>query len=397
MNYLIFDSDIYYEAEGSGGIASRDKINAVFTGPGKEFEVAVIDTLQKQLVAPEKSASKKDDLLASSFTGEYVTQSERVARNLFQIIAIEKVKISEIYKYLGFENVRLVVPYGVALREFLRSNNLLKEDKRIVFLDHVGNQVLLTIFNNDIFTTPRRLSVATRRVVSEVTRSQENYKALNREEKEISFFIATNSKEIMEEIISSGLDSKENIAYFPDPYPALKGLRQGRFSMHYLLPEQFIRLRKLKTVKKRMVNIGMMLGIFGVFLAMLLGGLGVNKNALRRLEDLRVEETSQNDELRRSYRAKYEDILRHKKKVNFPYLVDSFIEALPSEYRVELISVRGLSGSYRFEAIVFQEAKDRPIGSLLLPGAFKRARIENVLVKGNPGVRVVLDILSKED
>jgi len=392
MNHLIFDNDIYYEAEGSGGIVPKDKMNTVLAGPDKEFKVAVIDTLEKQVVAPEKLPSKKDDLLASSFTGEYVTQSERIAPNLFQVIAIEKSKINEIYKCLGFENVRLVVPYGVALREFLKANNLLREKKRIVFLDHMGNQVLLTIFNSSIFTTPRRLSVVTRRVVSEVTRSQENYKALNKEEKEVSFLLATNSKEIMEEIVSSGLDSRENVVYLPDPYPALKGLRQGKFSMHYLLPEQFIRLRKLKVFKKRMVSFGMISAVLAAFLIMLLGSFSVNKNALQRLKELRLEEASQNDALRRAYGAKYKDILRHKKKIDLPYFVSSFIEALPSEYKVESITVRGVSGSYRFEAIVFQDSYDEPIGSLSLPRAFKGARIENILVKGRPAIRVVLDI-----
>lgn len=392
MNHLIFDNDIYFEAEGSGGIVPKDKMSTVLTGLDKEFKVAVIDTLEKQVVAPEKLASKKDEAIASSFTGEYVTQSERVAPNLFQVIAIEKSKLSELYKCLGFENVRLVVPYGVALREFLKENNLLREKKRIVFLDHMGNQVLLTIFNNSMFTTPRRLSVATRRVVSEVTRSQENYKALNKEEKEISFLIATNSKEIMDEIVSSGLDSKENVVYFPDPYPALKGLRQGKFSMHYLLPEQFIRLRKLKVFKKRMVSFGMMSAVLAAFLVVLLGSFSINKNALQRLKELRLEEASQNDALRRAYGAKYKDILGHKKKINLPYFVSSFIRMLPSEYKVESITVRGISGSYRFEAIVFQDSYDEPIGSLMLPRAFKGARIENVLVKGRPGMRVVLDI-----
>ncbi|MFA5276295.1 MAG: hypothetical protein WC417_05335 [Candidatus Omnitrophota bacterium] len=158
MNYLIFDNDIYYDIDAKTGVAARNEIQAVFKGSTKEVSVAVIDTLQKQVAAPEKSQLKKDEVIASSFTGEYLTQSEKIAENLFQVIAIEKPRINEVYKCLGFENVRLVVPYGIALREYLKKNNLIDEKRKIVFLDHLGDQVLLTIFNKEVFTTPRRLS-----------------------------------------------------------------------------------------------------------------------------------------------------------------------------------------------------------------------------------------------
>jgi len=393
MNYLIFDNDIYYDSEGKNGIISKDKLSAAFTGSLKDVSVAVIDTLQKQVAAPEKSSFKKDEVIASSFTGEYLTQSERIAENLFQVIAIEKPKISEIYNYLGFENVRLLVPYGAALREFLKSNNLFVQNKRIIFLDYLGNQVLLTIFNNDAFTTPRRLSIATKRVVSELTRSRENYKALSKDEKEISFLVATNSKEIMEEIVSSGVEVKENIIYFSDPYPALSGLKQGKFSMHYLLPEQFIRLRKLKEAKRRVFKLGVMLGVLAVFLILLLGSFSMNKTASERLKSLALEEASCNEALKRDCLTKYKDILRRQNKVNFPYFLNLFLKALPSEYKVESVTIRSSSnGRYRLEAIVSLEAKDKPFIKMSLSRVFKQARVENILVKDNPGVRVTVDI-----
>jgi len=266
MNYLIFDEDIYYDLDGKTGIVSKDKMRDVFGGLPKDAAVAVIDTLQKQVAAPEKSPSKKDEVIASSFTGEYLTQSERIGENLFQVIAVEKPKINEVYKCLGFENVRLAVPYGIALREFLKTNNIVSDKKRIVFLDHLGDQVLLTIFHNQAFTTPRRLSKILKQVTRELMRSQENYRSQNKVDAEISFLVATNSKEILDEIVSSGLETKDNIIFIQDPFPALSGLKQGKFSMHYLLPAQFIRLRKLKEAKKRVFNLGVMLGILAVLL-----------------------------------------------------------------------------------------------------------------------------------
>jgi len=393
MNYLIFDEDIYYDLDGKTGVVSKGKMYDVFGGLPKDAAVAIIDTLQKQVAAPEKSSSKKDEVIASSFSGEYLTQSERIAENLFQVIAIEKPKVAQVYKHLGFENVRLVVPYGVALREFLKNNNFFSQDKRIVFLDYLGDQVLLTIFNKEVFTTPRRLSKVLKQVTRELMRSQENYRSQNKVDAEISFLIATNSKEIIDEIVSSGLDSKDNIIFVQDSFPALSGLKQGKFSMHYLMPEQFIRLRKLKEAKKRVFNLGVMLGILAVFLILLLGSLSVNKTASMRLKNLQLEEASQEEILRSAYLAKYKDILRRQNKINFPYFFSLFLKALPSEYKLESVTVRGLSsGRYKFEAIVSLEAKDKPFTKMILPATFKQARVENILVKDNPGLKVTLNI-----
>ncbi len=301
--------------------------------------------------------------------------------------------MAQVYKYLGFENVRLVVPYGLALREFLKINNLFAQDKRIVFLDHLGDQVLLTIFNKEVFTTPRRLPKVLKQLTIELMRSQENYRSQNKMDAKISFLVVTNSKEIIDEIAASGLEAKENIVYFADPCPALSGLKQGTFSMHYLLPEQYIRLRKIKEAKKRLLNLGVMLGVLVFFLILLLGSLSVNKTASARLKNLQLEEVSQGDALKSVYLVKYKDILRQKKKVDFPYFFNSFLKALPSEYKIESVTMRNLSnGNYRFEAIVSLEATDKPFTKMSLPRIFKQAGVENILIKDNPGLKVTLDI-----
>ncbi len=391
MNYIIFDQDIYYDKAEKTGFCAKDKISSIF-GANDEFSVVIIDTLQKQVVAPEKQVAKRDEVLALSFTGDYVTQSERISPNLFQVIAAEKPKIAEIYKQLGFEKVKLLVPYAAALREFIKSNGLFSQGKRIVFLDHHGNQVLLTIFNNDAFTTPRRLSVAVKRVVSELTRSEENYKTLNKDKEEISFLIATNSQEIADEIISSGIEAKENIFCFSESYPALTGLKQGNFTLHYLLPEHFIRLKKLTLLRKRVFSFGVITAVLGVFLIMFFTSLNTNKNARMRLEDLQNKLVSANKTLEHAYSVKYKDILRHKPKPDLSYFINSFINALTDSYTLESINIIDANGRYKLEALVLQKTKFQRSAKFVLPAAFKAASQESILLKGVFGVRVTLDI-----
>ena len=391
MNYLIFDTDIYYENEtGTSGILARDKVKALFPGTDRQCMAVVIETLQKRLVAPEKIPAKREEVIAASFPGEYAIQSEQIAPNLFQAIAFEKSKLTELYKCLGFENVKLVVPYGVALREFIRSKDLSAKNKRIVFLDYIGNEVLLTIFNNGLFTTPRRLSIAVSRVVTELTRSEENYKTINKEEKDSKFLIATNSKEILEEIKKEGLQDES--VYFPEKYPSLKGLRQGKFSMHYMPPDELKRLRMLKNFKKRMLSLGMIALVSGAVLALFTGSFIVKKNASARLKALSLEKASLEDTLKGSYKAKYKDILRSKKKADIAYLADVFTASLPPEYKIELITVRAVPGGYAFEAIASYETVNRPMEEFILPRPFKKARVENIFIKDRPAVRVVMDL-----
>jgi len=287
-----------------------------------------------------------------------------------------------------------VVPYAAALREFLRNNNISGEKARIIFLDHLGNQVLLTIFNKEAFTTPRPLSIVLWQITRELLRSRENYRAQNKLGAETGFQIVTNSKEIADEIVSNGLETKENIIFLQDRYPALTGLKQGRFSMHYMLPEQFIRLRRIKEARKRVSCFLVMLGILAAAVVMFLGALGLNKAASARLKNLQIEEASCDEALKRAYREKYQDILRHGKKVNFPYLMGVFIESMPSGYTLESAVIQcSPGGRYSFEAIVFLEAKSEPFAGMRLNAAFRHARIENILLKDNPGLRVALDII----
>ncbi len=391
MNYLIFDSDIYYETKEKSGRISRQEAVMIVAGPDKDVSVAVIDTIQKHLAAPQKDAFSRDQLIAESFNSEYVTQSEQIAANLFQVIAIERAKVVEIYKCFGFENVRRLVPYAVALREFLKINNLLDAKKRIVFLDYLNPIVLLTIFHQDTFTTPRRLAL-NNRIPTEITRSQENYKNVNKDANGIDFLIITNSKDIKDKITASGLEADENIALVKDPYPALTGLKEGSFSIHYLLPEQFIRLRRLKEMKKRFLNLGIMAAIFSVFLAAFAFSFGINKDRKLALRDLRLKKRFESEKLKQGYAAKYRDIVRREAGLNFDDYLESFINAVPNEYKIESMVVRKItSGAFRFEAVLLTDV-DKTSPVLALPRVFRQANTENVLVKGNPGVRVTLDI-----
>mgnify|MGYP001601551950 FL=1 len=94
-----------------------------------------------------------------------------------------------------------------------------------------------------------------------------------------------------------------------------------------------------------------------------------------------------------AYAAKYKDIVRREKKIDSPKLIDSFINSINSDYKIESITVRNLGNIFRFEAILYLEVKDGPFIPITLPRDFKKAKLENILVKDNPGVKVVLDIL----
>ena len=172
MNYLIFDNYIYYDSEGKRSTILKEKFSETFPSGLKDISIALIDSLQKKVSVSEKNAFKKDEALAGAFSGDYVTQAEKLDDDLFQVVALEKNKIDDIYKHFGFENTRLIVPYAVALREFLKANNLIPKEKGIVFLDHLGKLILLTIYKDNTFTTPRRFGLNNKHLSEEIIRSR---------------------------------------------------------------------------------------------------------------------------------------------------------------------------------------------------------------------------------
>ena len=395
MNYLIFDNEIYYLAGEKAGHIPKGEINSVLSGTNKEALVLVIDAQQQLVPAPEKDISKRDDILASSFPEQYITQAEPAGHNLYQVVAIEKTKINEIYQCLGFANVKLVIPYAVAVRSYLQKNNLLSEDKKVVFLDHLGTHILLTFFGPVAFSVPRRLP-ASNRVVSELRRSQENYRNQEKGEGDIQFFVVSNSHDLIDEIVAAGGEPRNNTAYIDEQYAALKGLKDGKFNMHFLLPEQLLKIRKFKEAKKRLFSLGVCGGFLALFLTAFLGLYTINKNTQTKLTQRRLEKDVLSEKLKTVYAGKYQDIIAKLPKIDFPKILDSFLNAVAKEYKVETAVITKLNnGWYRFEGVTYLESKDRLFSHLDLPKFFKDAKRENILVKESPGERVILDIYTE--
>lgn len=398
MNYIIFDNEIYYATLEKKGQQKKEEIKDVFTGNDKEVRVAIIDTLQKILPAPEKETTKRDEILADAFPGDYVTQAERVGSNMYQVVAVEKNKLSEIYKYFAMEDVKLVVPYALALREFLRKNNFFSADKRVIFLDHIGNFVLLTIFNKEAYTTPRRLSTAMTRVVSEMRRSQENYRALEKDEKGVKFTVLTNDQEIVNEINAAKADERAEVAYINEQYPALSGLKEGVFNIHFILPEQFLKIKKLQMVKKRFLSFGFLAGGMAICLVGFMACNFFRKDAQTNLLHAQIEKDKAVEKVKTLYAKKYKDILNKESKIDFPRIFNAFLISIPKGYKVERFSFAKHNDlGWKFEAVVYLEDKDMLFSPLSLPKIFNGAIREKVVVRDNPGERIVLIIPFNRD
>ena len=159
-----------------------------------------------------------------------------------------------------------------------------------------------------------------------------------------------------------------------------------------MLPEELTRLRRMKDFKKRILSLGMMVITLGLAVTLLTGSLVINGNVSARLKALSLEKASLEDTLMNSYKAKYKNILRNKKKIDITRLVSVFTGALPYEYRIESITLKEISGGYTFEAIASYGTTTQPVRKFVLPRLFKGARVENIFIKDKPAVRVVMDL-----
>ena len=393
MDFLLFEEKIYYSIDNKKGALPKSEIRSLFSGKPKELCVALTDTIQKVTAAPDSNPEKRDEMIIKSFSEDFIIQSENIDKNLYQVIGIEKQKVKEVYALLEKEKVKLLLPYGLALRAFLNKCNFSVKDKAVVFLDDIDDALLLTIFNGAAFTSPRRLALDPQRVIAELQRSENKFKDRGKERtRETNFFIVSNNKEVLDAIIVQNIHPQEDTAYVEDYLPAFSGMSAAKFDMHFLLPEQVVKQRRAREIKKNLALLVMALIILAAGLSLFLFSAGRRANLEARLKESLAAKADNEGKLKRLYREKYQSIVIGAKKVNASYLLSLFLQNIPGSYSVDFIELKKQGGEWILEAKVFLEDSRKFFIPLAWEGVLKAARTENITVNKKPGQRIYLEL-----
>ena len=157
--------------------------------------------------APENPIEKKDSILVRKFKAfyqhePYVIQDERIDDNLFQIIGVKEQKIREIYSLVPAEKVESFIPYGIAVRNTL-VNNAVELNKTVVFVDDLGDERLLTVYEGLMFSRTRVIANNGEDILPEIKRSRIDFFKKNEEylsKKGTDFVIVVNNQNLSKEI-----------------------------------------------------------------------------------------------------------------------------------------------------------------------------------------------------
>ena len=203
MNYLIFNNDIIIS---NGKTIKRIDKGKGFDGildPTEEVSLCVVDVDVLIAAAVENPIEKKDSLLVRKFKElyhheAYIIQDEKIDNNLFQIIGIKEQKVRDIYSLIPPQKVRSFIPYGIALRNVL-VNGRIDLNKTVVFVDDMGGERLLTVFDGLKFSRTRVIVNNGEDILPEIKRSQIDFFKKNEEyfsKRSSDFLIVINDRSL---------------------------------------------------------------------------------------------------------------------------------------------------------------------------------------------------------
>ena len=395
MNYLLFNNEIL--------VSDGQDVRRI----GKEVDcknilesidsarICVVDVDVIIAAAVEFPVEKKDTILVRKFKEfyqheEYIIQDERIDNNLFQVMGVKEQRVREVYSLLSPDKVELFIPYGIALRNTLINKNI-DLNKTVVFVDDLGSERLLTVFDGLKFSRTRVIANNGEDILPEIRRSQIDFFKKTEEylsKKSADFVIVANNEALATEI--SRNKEEIQVEYLNVAYPALEGLKETDTSVKYRLPEEILKKRRAIELKKRLTTAVFSLCVVaaGSFYALfnkvewsvvnnqcelakqthaLLGG---------RLKTLDQE----------TYR---EDLMIHK-SLNYGVSYLSMLEIIPASYTVNSFKFYKTS-QWNIEMTLFADD-----GGIFDPipriKVLKNAEIKDIFVNNQPGKHLKISL-----
>jgi hypothetical protein len=388
MNYLLFNDEILISDGINVSRIAKGNDPKNILGSIQEASLCVVDVDVLIAAAIESPIEKKDMLLVRKFKElyrheAYIIQDERIDNNLFQVVGIKEQKVREIYGLIPPHKVTSFIPYGIALRNTL-VNNKVDLNKTVVFLDDLGGERLLTVFDGLKFSRTRVIVNNGEDILPEIKRSQIDFFKKTEEylsKKNTDFVVIVNDRSLAAEI--SKKEEKLPIICLNVAYPSLEGLKEKNGQIKYRLPEEIFKKRKEIELKKNIkttilslcvVAVGSFYWLFNKFELWSVGNQ--YNSALQANERL-------NEKLSLLDRQTYREDLKKQKYLNYGISYLTVLDLIPAGYGVD--SFRFVkSGNWKLELSLSSDS-----GGIFDPipraGILKNAEIKDVFVNNQPG------------
>lgn len=399
MNTYLFNKHIYKVTEKEGTTTSLDEIRD--KNDSKHNAVAVVDIEQMVSPAPDNKPELKDKLLVTEFGRVYgsnfLVQGENIDPNLYQVVGIEEKKIAEIYDAFN-NNIRLFVPYAVTIRALIKEIGYLNDKKTVIFIDDLKDEILITIFEGLKFTKTRKITIEDdKQLVSEIKRSQKNYlNLINKYVKnvdEIDFYIVSNNFAYLNRIIDAKIVSTTKTFFIEEQYCFAKGILKTEKTLHFSLPQQIYKEKKVQKIKDLM-KIAIISAGSLCFIGLLWVGFFVSvKLCQKQLTNLIVKKQQSQNALEKTAKQKYRSILLDENKLSFGAVYYSLLNVLPSSYAVDsYLFQKGTKNKWHADIYVYL-AKEQEVYDDIKPvKMFDNFNIKNLFVNQKVGKHISFDI-----
>ena len=386
-SFLFQNGSVYYEKDDQRGVLPLDVFKASPLVRTTDAIVFFTDVDARRSVAPDSDAAKRDQMFGSLFANDVLVVAERTKGNTYQVFGAKSSVIRDIYAVFGKENIKFLVPYSVGIRSFIIDRGVVPPGKAAVVLDDLGDKYILTIFHGlEVSESREIVHMDPQKVVEEILRSQKEFESrMARDAQTPDFYFVSNSKEVCDRASVSGLYSVDAIAFIDSLMPVFKA-RIPMNDFHFSLPEDVVRLRQMKELKK---NFWVYVGAGSVVLvgvAYFLGGAIWYGSLSGRVTELAVKETHLQSEINNEMAMKYRDIIRHSPKADLLMVVNSFRENVPFGFQIEYVSLKDAPDKWDIQGVVVADRK--LLSDFGKTGIFQNRTIENIFVRNLPAQKV---------
>jgi len=386
MNYLLFNNEILI----SDGVNARriDRKDLRDLSSIDKVNLCVVDVDVLIAAAVESPIEKKDSILVRKFKElyqheDYIIQDEKIDHNRFQVIGIKEQKVREVYSLIAPERVESFIPYGIALRNTLMHKKI-DLNKTVVFVDDLGTERLLTVFDGLKFSRTRAIVNNGEDILPEIKRSQIDFfkkTDFYLDKKSTEFLIVVNNQVLAAEISKN----TENlpVEYLNVAYPALEGLKEINTPIKFVLPEEILRKRREVDLKKnvtttiRCLSVVAIGSLYFLFNKMELGMVSQQRDRARQVNQQLDEKLTLLD------RETYREDLRRQKFLNYGISYLSVIDLIPTNYEVESFKFTKMDHwSLEVSLLADSQGPYDPIPQIRI---LKNADIKDIFVNNQPG------------
>jgi hypothetical protein len=400
MTCMLIDDWVYMDVDGKVGVYGRQEVDRNFKSKFKEVKVSFLNYETKVLSLSEKRSPYQEALINSAFDDGYMMTQERLSSDLVQVIAAKKETIEEIYQHLNPVTIDSFVPYAVAVRAFLKSQDLLSPAKCTIFLDDLRNQTLLTVFEDGCFTSPRRISMRDDNyMISEIKRSWQNY-ILTRTNKslstDMSFTVVSNNQEWLSSFVQQGFVSKEDVTLIKVDFAVLEGLKSAKFAIHFAPVKEILRKKRNQLWKDR-------LKVFIVSLVVVVLGVGFysvtrmyQQKTQQQYKNLKDRTASLEIKAKDIYRQKFLSFLLEEEPISYGKTYYDFIRSMPLGYALDKMSFQRRHEDVFFQGDIYPKDEYALQDQAALQSSFVRADISAIILHKSLGHRVTLKVYRKD-